>query len=509
LIDRLYAKDLLGFESVELEFDGGLVVFSGPSGAGKSVLMGAVLASFGLSNVESSLCEVELVKPNDLESEQFDLDDELAIKSIKKDRIRYYINEQKISKKTLKELFAPYVNYLSVRDSGGFESQKLLEMIDAFAISLDETYQNKMADFVQRYEIYQEKLSKLEKILEDEKRLSDLVEFAKFEVNKIDEIAPKVGEEEELLQIKKQLSKVDKINEAASKAEEIFVYEDSLSRLFELTDKDGSYMWDALNQLRSDIEQSRDLASELEEMDVEQMLDRLEKLNELKNRYGSIQEALDYREQKYQELSNYEHIESDKSELEEFVQKEKAELETIAMWMHQKRIDYSAKLSDRINDYLARLKLPKMQFVIQKCGLGVGGMSNADIALDGSSSATLSGGEFNRLRLSMMVASLESSSQNQGVIILDEIDANVSGDESIAIADMISKLSKRYQIFAISHQPHLSAKADQHILIEKNSGKSVASVLDNNGRVKEISRIIGGEMPTDEAVALAKKMIDL
>jgi len=70
-------------------------------------------------------------------------------------------------------------------------------------------------------------------------------------------------------------------------------------------------------------------------------------------------------------------------------------------------------------------------------------------------------------------------------LILDEIDANVSGDESIAIAEMIAALSNAYQVFAISHQPHLAAKASQHILVHKSEGVSHAAVLDEKGRIAE------------------------
>jgi DNA repair protein RecN (Recombination protein N) len=37
LIERLYLRDLVTFNEVELEFENGLVVLTGPSGAGKSV----------------------------------------------------------------------------------------------------------------------------------------------------------------------------------------------------------------------------------------------------------------------------------------------------------------------------------------------------------------------------------------------------------------------------------------------------------------------------------------
>jgi len=82
----------------------------------------------------------------------------------------------------------------------------------------------------------------------------------------------------------------------------------------------------------------------------------------------------------------------------------------------------------------------------------------------------------------------------------------VSGDESIAIAEMIAKLSSAYQIFAISHQPHLSAQANQHILVTKEGEQSSVEVLDESKRVQEIARIIAGEHPTPQALEFAKKL---
>jgi DNA repair protein RecN (Recombination protein N) len=106
-----------------------------------------------------------------------------------------------------------------------------------------------------------------------------------------------------------------------------------------------------------------------------------------------------------------------------------------------------------------------------------------------------------------MVVSL-SGVKESGVLILDEIDANVSGDESIAIANMIAKLSNVYQIFAISHQAHLASKANQHLLVSKERGESRVTLLNKEGRVAEIARIIGGEKPNDEATLFAKKLLE-
>jgi len=506
LIERLYLRELVTFSEVDVEFEKGLVVFTGPSGAGKSVLMSAILSSFGHTALgAASLCEVNLAKPESLESEVYALEEEVTIKTLKKEKIRRYLDGQNISQKALKELFLPYVQYLSVRDKGGFESEKLLEMIECALLAKDKTYKKRSKEYTKRYAIYRDQLSKLNKIKEDESKRAELIEFARFEVEKIEKVDPKPGEDEELMRIKQQLSRIDKIKEVMQQATAIFDAEASVQEVYRLLDKDASVFTDAMNQVRADFEETETLAEELEEMDVEQILDRLSDLTALKNRYGSIEEALLYKEEKKKALAGYEHIEQDKSMLENFIMMEANELQILAQQLSFCRQKEARVIEEKLEVYLAALKLPGLSFVFTSKPFDESGSDLCDVVLGGSRADTLSGGEFNRVRLALM-ASMIGTEKRGGVLILDEIDANVSGDESIAIAEMISQLSKVYQIFAISHQPHLSAKADQHFLVHKEAQKSEVRALNEQERIQEIARIIAGEHPTPQALEFAKKL---
>ena len=507
MIERLYLRDLVTFDEVELEFENGLVVLTGPSGAGKSVLMSAILSSFGhTTQGAAALCELNLAKPIGLKSDAYELEDDLTLKTLKKEKLRYFIDGQNISKKALAEMFEPYVKYLSVRDRGGFESESLLEMIDNQLKEQDQTFKQLLKEYKKRYRNYKEKVSELDKIKEDEAKLAELIEFATYEVEKIASINPKIGEEEELLKIKQQLSRIDKIKDALSKASDIFTLETSVEEVYRLLDKDGSMFTDAMNQLRADFEETENLADELEEVNVEEVLDRLGELTTLKNRYGSIEEALAYKEAKKRELSGYQNIEKDKSLLESFLALEFSELSILASKLSVSRKKEAKNLEITLAEYLKVLKLPALSLAFSPVSLGHYGADSVEVMLGDSRTSTLSGGEFNRVRLALMAVTIPSDKRRQGVLILDEIDANVSGDESIAIAEMIHKLSSVYQIFAISHQPHLSAKAGQHIVVTKTGQKSKVEVLNDITRVSEIARIIAGENPTEEAVEFAKKL---
>jgi DNA repair protein RecN (Recombination protein N) len=192
--------------------------------------------------------------------------------------------------------------------------------------------------------------------------------------------------------------------------------------------------------------------------------------------------------------------------LESFLALEFSELTIIASKLSMSRQKEAKSLENTLAEYLKTLKLPALSLAFTSIALGQHGTDSVEVMLGRSKTSTLSGGEFNRVRLALMAVTIPEDKRRQGVLILDEIDANVSGDESIAIADMIHKLSSVYQIFAISHQPHLSAKAQQHIVVTKTGEKSKAEVLNDMSRVSEIARIIAGENPTEEAVEFAKKL---
>jgi DNA repair protein RecN (Recombination protein N) len=505
LIERLYLKELLTFDEVVLEFDKGLVVFTGPSGAGKSVLMSAILSSFGYNTQGAAkLCELSIIKPSKLVSEVYQLENELTIKTLKKEKLRYFIEGQNISKKGLNELFLPYVQYLSVRDKSGFESKSLILMLDNSLCQKDKKFKKLLKEYKKRYTNYKLKSQELTKIKEDEAKLSELIEFATYEVDKIEKINPQIGEDEELMQVKKQLSRIDKIKASLATAMDIFTAEAAVEEVYKLLDKDASIFLDAMNTVREDFEETEHLAAELEGMDVEKILDRLSNITALQQRYGSIEEALSYKDRKKKELDNYQNIEQDKSMLESFLSMEYVELTTLARQMTMQRKKESKNVANKIENYLLTLKLPKLSFVFDTQTLDEDGSDSVDIHLGASTTKTLSGGEFNRLRLALMASTINEKSE--GVLILDEIDANVSGDESIAIAQMVKKLSLVYQIFAISHQPHLSAQANQHIVITKDESKSQVIELSEEGRIHEISRIIAGENPHSEALEFAKKL---
>ena len=507
MITRFLAKKLVGFETIDLEFRPGLIAITGPSGAGKSVFMSALLALFGLDDAKAAVSEAVLEHSDTVDLEDFgDEEDAIRIRAVKKEKVRYYLNDLTISKKRLRAILSPLVRHIAQRDNRELSPQMLLRLLDSEAAAQDRAFEELLTSFEKSYRAYKEKAAKLQRLKEDEKRVKDLIEFAEFEIKKIDEIAPKVGEDETLMAIKRQLSKREKIAEAIAEASRIFESEEAVSRALELIEGDDTLFTEAMNTLRAEFERAEERLNELDEVDVEEVLDRIEKLAELKRRYGSIEEALEYRDEKLKELERLMHLSHDLQSLEDETIRLNLELTELGERLTHARCAALPMLQKRINGYLDQLRLAEVALRLDKGPLHERGFDRVDLSLGASGIETLSGGEFNRIRLALLLSKSDLEG-GEGVLLIDEIDANVSGDESIAIARLLKKLSETFQIIAISHQPHLSAAADMQILVHKKGGKSEANVLRPDERIAEISRMIAGEGGMEEAKTLADNLL--
>jgi len=509
MINRIYLKDFLSFREVDLEIKKGLVVFTGPSGAGKSVLMQSILSLFGISDSKASLGEIAISNLN-IVDDSFDIeaDDDIIIKQIKKDKSRYFLNSQSISKKNLNQFSKKLIKHLHLKDTSDFDSPKLIDFLDSLCIKKFDDFKNLKNDFDDSYCKLQKIKEELKKINEDESKLEDLKEFAKFEIEKISSLNPQIGEYEELNDIKKKLSKKEKIQEAMEKATPLFTYTSSANLALDLMNEDATFFDDAINELNNIFEKFSDSLLELEELDVENVLDRIEKLSSLQKRFGSIEEALNYKKQKEEELDSYENISFEKAILEKNLVKTLQEVKSKAIEISKYRLKSSEILEEKINHYLAYLYLSNAKIKLVKKELDKSGLDKVEFELNGVNLETISSGEFNRLRLALLTSISEFDIIKNGILFLDEIDANLSGKESSAIATVLYKLSQTYQIFAISHQPQLTSTADQHFLVDKKDGISTVTNLDSSSRIDEIARMISGENITDDAYSFAKNLLN-
>jgi len=508
MIERFYLKNHLSFNELTLEFNKNLIIFTGPSGAGKSILMDAILTLFGLKDCNAKLIEATLDQKIDLKNWAIEEDDPNIFRYTKDKSARYFINNQQVSKKNIKLIGSSFINYLTLREFKEFENIELLKLLDAIAAKEDKNYSKTLASFATNYHDLISVSKELKEVEDQEKKISDLKEFASFEISKIEEIDPKVDEYEELLTQKKELSKKEKIEEAIANASIIFEYETKVADALTLLEHDSSFFSESFNELRATFESATERLNDLNDLNIEEMLERLEKLSSLKNKHGSIEASLEYLAEKKEELKRYENIEFEKSQLEKKVQELKDKVNDLTSIMTKKRTLALKTLRQRVEHYLNLLYLDNITFNIESSQLHELGYDHISVSLKNTDLAKVSSGELNRIRLAQLAASSEFIQENGGILILDEIDANLSGKESMSVAKVLKLLSNNYQIFAISHQPQLSSYAQQHFLVYKEDSISKVKELQKDEKVKELSRMISGDKVTKEAIQFANSLLN-
>ncbi|TKX31983.1 DNA repair protein RecN [Campylobacter estrildidarum] len=505
MISKVFIKENLGFKEAKLEISKGLTVFTGLSGAGKSILFKGILSAFALSESEAKVVELELDDELNLEDYGIEGEEENIFKLLKEKNTKYFINNQNIAKKSLQNLSKGFVKYLGAKENNEFSNEKFLKLLDTLEMQNNPKFKEFLDGFKKDFESYTQISSELNQILEEEKRVEELKEIAKMQIEKIESINPKVGEYEELLELKKKLSKKDKLQEAWEKASVIFEFEKAVIDALNLSDKDPTFFSECLNELRLIAENEK---MEDFEFDIEGVLDRIEDLSYLIKRYESIENALQTLKQRKKELGHYENLSFEKKELEKKIENIKCTIDQNAIVLSQTRRNNLEKLQNCLNSYLKNLYMEDAILSLdENKAISSTGKDEIILNINFSNLKNLSSGELNRLRLAFVATECKILNQGKGILFLDEIDANLSGKEAMSIAKVLDELSNFYQIFTISHLPQLSSKAHNHFLVEKNGDESFVRKLSQEERIKELARMVSGEKISDEALEFAKTLI--
>ncbi|MDR0382140.1 MAG: DNA repair protein RecN [Oscillospiraceae bacterium] len=110
-----------------------------------------------------------------------------------------------------------------------------------------------------------------------------------------------------------------------------------------------------------------------------------------------------------------------------------------------------------------------------------------------------SGGELSRVMLALRHVLAESDEAVS--LVFDEIDAGVSGRAAGRTAERLALLARNRQVLCVTHLPQIAAMADVHFGIRKDVARTHALTevtrLDEDGRVDEIARLLGGLTVTD------------
>ena len=262
-----------------------------------------------------------------------------------------------------------------------------------------------------------------------------------------------------------------------------------------------------MNELRTRFDGVRSAFEGLNNEEIDSALNRWEELSGRKSSYGASEEALQYREEKANEVHKYENFDFEKERLTKEVDRLFNDLMELARDISLKRTEALYDFNKAINGYLKQPYLSGAELSLSHGDYRVTGQDILDFNLKGAPLDKVSAGEFNRLRLALLAVQSESMQGQGGVLMLDEIDANLSGEESMSVARVLRQLSKYFQIFVISHQPQLTSMGEQHFMIEKDEESRVRE-LSFDERIEEIARMISGDTVTTEAKNFAKELLE-
>jgi DNA repair protein RecN (Recombination protein N) len=120
-----------------------------------------------------------------------------------------------------------------------------------------------------------------------------------------------------------------------------------------------------------------------------------------------------------------------------------------------------------------------------------------------------SGGELSRVMLAMKT--LASTDLPGKTLIFDEVDAGIGGGVADVVGERLQQLAGRCQVLCITHLPQVAAFADSHLRVVKAvaADRTVTRVerLDEDHRIEELARMMGGKAITDSVRAGARDLL--
>jgi DNA repair protein RecN len=549
MLESLLVKNFVLISELELDLSNGLSVITGETGSGKSIILGALglilgekgdkeLVRRGAKMAEiSAVFSVEpgsaletFLRENEIEAE----DGTVTVRRVIKDSGRNVISiaDSLVSRQTL-EKFGFYAVEVSSQHAHQtlLKESEQLKIVDRFASN-----QELLNSYQEAYARYRKAVSELEdfKALEEKSRGEE--DYLRYCVKEIESINPKTGEDDALKAELERLSAAELLSAAVEDAISSLDNSDNGAVLSSLSHasqflKKASSKDESLNQYLERIEsvliETEDITESLREYlrsfsfseaEIDEMNERLSKLQRLKKKYGATLEIV---EKKHLEmvgkLNAIEFSEDRRGELETEVKKALEEVKALSDKLTVRRKKAARSLSEDIEKNLCALGMEAAHFTVAltPCQFSSSGSDSVSFLIaankgekEGPVRDTASGGELSRIMLAIK-ASL-SRYDNASMLVFDEVDAGIGGRVALAVANMIKELSLSHQTLVITHLAQIAAKADHHYLVEKQEegGRTLSSIslIEGKEREKEIARLLSGET-SDISIEHAKAML--
>ncbi|HEY7534691.1 MAG TPA: DNA repair protein RecN [Thermodesulfobacteriota bacterium] len=536
-------------DELNVSFGEGLNILTGETGAGKSIIVDAINLILGekaspdiiKSEREEALIEAlfdisEREKLKDkLNSLGFESrGDELVIKRVisRSGRSRIYINGSIASFHLLEQIVEGLIDIFSQHEHQTLlKEEKHLEVLDEFG---------ELQRLTERVsELYNETNRHQKEIQEIQKNLRNQLEreeFLRFQCSEIDSLRPEPGEDQKLEEERKKLANAERLFSVAHEAYGV-LYEgegaiiDILKRIRnqigEVAKIDINLLEIAKSIEKGTIEiqdaalMLRDYASNIsfDSNRLSSMENRLEEIKRLKRKYGgSIQEILEKRKGLEEELGKLSNSEERIEALTKDFERAQSELSSCARELSEKRHQAAGRLMLAVAKELSEVGIKSGRFAIefQENSINESGVERVLFLFSANPdekpkpfTRVASGGELSRIMLVLkeILARVEGGS----VLIFDEADSGIGGAVAETVGLKIKNLSKRYQVICITHLPQVAKFADKHFRVTKtfkgNKTKVQIKELNDDERVEELGRMLGGLKVTEKTIEAAREML--
>lgn len=549
MLNHLSIKNVAVIDKLEVDLNRGMSVLTGETGAGKSIIIDSInmilgdrankeLVRFGEEKAvvqavfEANRTAVSILEENDIETEDNQIIISRRVTSDGKSSAR--VNGTVVTLALLRDVAGCLINIHGQHDNQALLTpQKHINFLDDYSGNAE-----LIADYRSVYTKMRDTEKKLKSLEMDEKEKAQRIDLLEYQVKEIRSAKLTVGEDDDLKAQRDIAANAEKIKSAVNTAYEnlyenesapsaydsLSMAADALSETAELNPKIKE-VYDTITEAVYSLE---DAAHELkafgesvdfDEGALNEIEERLELISRLKRKYGNtIPEILRFLENAEKELETIKLSDEKTEELNTELSALEEKLRGAGERLSNARKKAATELEGKIESSLHELNMEKARFCVKvekSEEFFAGGMDRAEFLISANPGEPLkplvkiaSGGELSRVMLA--IKSILAGSDEVDTLIFDEIDTGVSGSAAIKIAKKLAQIAKTKQVICITHLPQLTAAADTHYLISKNTDGPLASTslteLDGEGRETELARIIDGN--TSELAALhAREML--
>ena len=550
MLQSLHIENVAVVKTLDLELCHGLTALTGETGAGKSIIIDSLnlllgsradkeLIRNGESRAEVTALFSELSEDicRDLEEMGFLLEDRslLISRAITQSSSSARINGKPVTLALLREAATRLFGIHGQNDNLRLlDPLYHVEILDAYAEN---------GELHGKYsEVYRQMLhieNEIDSISKDAREQTRLREMLAFQIEDIDSVKLREGEEEALEVLVAKLRAAERINKCCllvQKALEggkgmgaIYLTDRASGALESISDAipEAEKLAARLAEVKYELEDIAASAAELSDIgdgDPSARLDkaegRLASIERVKRKYGAtVAEVLEFRADAARKLELIDNADDRKAELEDELEKVRVRAQELARELSARRRKAAHGLRSSVTETLAFLDMPKVTFEIS---LGSGSQLNAhgcdeveflictnvgDQLMPLSKIA--SGGELARIMLSLK--NVLNLSDGIETVIFDEIDTGISGKTSRKVGIKLKEIGRDAQVICVTHSAQIASLANSHVFVSKSEkdGRTESAVryLDREERVQEIARILGGIEITDAQIAAAREMI--